>query len=212
MLGLGYPAAPTIEKFAEDGDSSKYNLPHPMSNSPDLNVSYSGLKTAAFKLIKALADMHGIEAKPYLTTIDNRTSTLPPFGPEIKLNENRIKAPAGTEVFILSKQEICDISASFQKAAIETIIIKLDKALKQYRPKQFLLGGGVVKNKLLRKESQKLARKYNISVHYPKESLIRDNAAMIGIAGFYQHKYTKHILYSHQDIESLEREPTLRLG
>lgn len=54
MLGLGYPAAPVIEKLAQQGNSNKFKFPLPMTTVDDFNLSYSGLKTAAHRLIKQL--------------------------------------------------------------------------------------------------------------------------------------------------------------
>ncbi len=44
MLGLGYPGGPLIEKYAKEGDEKAYNFTVPLSNSPKLAFSYSGLK------------------------------------------------------------------------------------------------------------------------------------------------------------------------
>ncbi len=54
MLGLGYPAAPVMEKLTKQGDPNQFNFPLPMTTSNDFNLSYSGLKTAAHRLIKKL--------------------------------------------------------------------------------------------------------------------------------------------------------------
>ncbi len=45
MLGLGYPGGPAISALAEQGDSSAYQFPRPMTNRPGLDMSFSGLKT-----------------------------------------------------------------------------------------------------------------------------------------------------------------------
>ena len=44
MLGFGYPGGPLIEKYAKEGDEKAYNFTVPLSNSPKLAFSYSGLK------------------------------------------------------------------------------------------------------------------------------------------------------------------------
>jgi N6-L-threonylcarbamoyladenine synthase len=46
MLSLGYPGGPIVEKLAKDGDENRYNFPIPLSKSPRLEFSYSGLKNA----------------------------------------------------------------------------------------------------------------------------------------------------------------------
>ncbi len=44
MLGLGYPGGPVIEKLALHGDASKFAFTVPLSQSPLIAFSYSGLK------------------------------------------------------------------------------------------------------------------------------------------------------------------------
>ena len=50
LIGLDYPGGPAIEKSAKKGDPKKFDLPRPMSQSPDFDFSYSGLKTAVVNL------------------------------------------------------------------------------------------------------------------------------------------------------------------
>lgn len=53
MLGLGYPGGPMIEKMAALGNENRFTLPHPLQGSPDMNLSFSGLKTAVRKIIES---------------------------------------------------------------------------------------------------------------------------------------------------------------
>jgi len=46
MMGLGYPGGPLIEKLALDGDRKRFNFTIPLSQSPLIAFSYSGLKNA----------------------------------------------------------------------------------------------------------------------------------------------------------------------
>ena len=50
LLNLGYPGGPAIQKAAEGGDPKAFNLPRPLFNSPDLDFSFSGLKTALYQV------------------------------------------------------------------------------------------------------------------------------------------------------------------
>ena len=52
LLGLGYPGGPALSALAERGKPGRYRLPRPMIASPDLEFSFSGLKTAVLTLIK----------------------------------------------------------------------------------------------------------------------------------------------------------------
>jgi len=54
ILNLGYPAGAVIEEFAKRGDKTKFAFPLPMTSSSDYNLSFSGLKTFARRLIEQL--------------------------------------------------------------------------------------------------------------------------------------------------------------
>lgn len=46
MLKLGYPGGPIVEKYAKNADENRFSLPVPLSQSPKIEFSYSGLKNA----------------------------------------------------------------------------------------------------------------------------------------------------------------------
>jgi len=73
-----------------------------------------------------------------------------------------------------------DIAASFQKAAIEHLIMKLKKLFKTNPPKNFGIVGGASANLTLRKELEILSKKFNFNLIYPELKYCSDNAAMIG--------------------------------
>lgn len=54
MLGLGYPAGALVEKLAKDGLVGKIVLPVPMRSVKTADTSFSGLKTAAQRMIAML--------------------------------------------------------------------------------------------------------------------------------------------------------------
>jgi N6-L-threonylcarbamoyladenine synthase len=64
MLGLGYPAGPTVDKLAQTGDPHAFTLPRPMRGR-GLDFSFSGMKTAVLTIVQqrglpegqALADL-----------------------------------------------------------------------------------------------------------------------------------------------------------
>ena len=53
LLGLSYPGGPALSRLAETGNPQRFALPRPMMHSGDLNLSFSGLKTAVSMLVKA---------------------------------------------------------------------------------------------------------------------------------------------------------------
>jgi N6-L-threonylcarbamoyladenine synthase len=54
MLGLGYPAGALIERFARFGISGKIVFPVPMRSVKNAHTSFSGLKTAAMRIIEPI--------------------------------------------------------------------------------------------------------------------------------------------------------------
>lgn len=105
-----------------------------------------------------------------------------------------------------NRQFYCDFAASFQKALTKAITLKLKKAIKLSLPKQLFLGGGVIKNLYLRKEVRKTAREFHLPVFLPySPTLLTDNAAMIGIAGFLKAQRGEFV----KNPLLLERDPNL---
>ena len=54
LLGMSYPAGPTIEKRAQNGTPKRFNFPRPMIDSGDFEFSFSGLKTAALREVRTM--------------------------------------------------------------------------------------------------------------------------------------------------------------
>jgi N6-L-threonylcarbamoyladenine synthase len=52
LLGLSYPGGPALARLAEHGRAAAVALPRPMLASGDLNMSFSGLKTAVLTLAR----------------------------------------------------------------------------------------------------------------------------------------------------------------
>jgi N6-L-threonylcarbamoyladenine synthase len=56
ILGLGYPGGRIIDELACTGDLKRYPLPIGLRHSPDLDTSFSGLKTALAQLVARLGE------------------------------------------------------------------------------------------------------------------------------------------------------------
>lgn len=104
------------------------------------------------------------------------------------------------------RQFFCDFSASFEKAMVLALMVKLERAIKMAKPKQIVLGGGVINNLCLRKAARKVAKKFGLRVFTPyHKKLFTDNAAMIGVCAWYQAKRNDFV----KKIDSLDRQPNL---
>jgi N6-L-threonylcarbamoyladenine synthase len=73
-----------------------------------------------------------------------------------------------------------DLAASFQRAAVDTLIAKSIRAAEAEGLERIVVAGGVGANKLLRKE---IAERFPGDVYYPRMAFCTDNGAMIAIAG-----------------------------
>ena len=80
-----------------------------------------------------------------------------------------------------------DLCASIQKCIVGFLIKKLEKAVKEHGVKQIAIAGGVSANSLLRSELQRLGQKHHWQVFTPKFQFCTDNAAMVGIAGYFKY-------------------------
>ncbi len=57
LLGLGYPGGPAVEKLAQEGDETRYQLPRPrFKTGCPLDFSFSGLKTAVMNVTRKEPD------------------------------------------------------------------------------------------------------------------------------------------------------------
>jgi N6-L-threonylcarbamoyladenine synthase len=177
LLGLGYPGGPVVDKLAREGNDRAWDFPaarltHADRNDPrpsgdgvlpahvarKTDFSFSGLKTAVLRLVR------------------ERTGQAP-AGPA---------ASADGAGAALSRTEIADICASFQRVVIETLLDRTFEAARWLNARGVGIAGGVSANSRLRADAEARAAKAGIPTFVPPLALSTDNAAMIGAAGFRQ--------------------------
>ncbi len=73
-----------------------------------------------------------------------------------------------------------DIAASFQRAAVDTLVGKALRAAKSEGLDRIVVAGGVGANRLLRND---MAERFSGEVFYPRFEFCTDNGAMIAVAG-----------------------------
>ena len=104
--------------------------------------------------------------------------------------------------------EVCkaDVAASFQQAVIDVLVDNAVRAAKDFHMDRLAIAGGVASNQGLRAAMEEACRKENIRFYYPSPIYCTDNAAMIGVAAYYEYqKGTRH----GWDLNAV---PNLRLG
>jgi N6-L-threonylcarbamoyladenine synthase len=74
-----------------------------------------------------------------------------------------------------------DLAASYQRAIVEALILRVERALAQTRMSRLAIGGGVAANGPLRERVEQLG----VEIDIPPRALCTDNAAMIASAARY---------------------------
>jgi len=104
------------------------------------------------------------------------------------------------------KDNLSNICASYQKAAIEVLVNKTISAATKYKVKSVGIVGGVAANSLLRSWMAEEVKKLNIDFFVPEMDYCTDNAAMIARAGT---ERFKHGITSPSDLNAF---PSLSLN
>lgn len=99
-----------------------------------------------------------------------------------------------------------DIAASFQQAVVDVLVDNAIRAAKDYHMDRLAIAGGVASNGALRAAMGAACEKESIRFYRPSPIFCTDNAAMIGVAAYYEYqKGTRH----GWDLNAV---PNLKLG
>jgi N6-L-threonylcarbamoyladenine synthase len=157
LLGLPYPGGPLIDKYAKEGDPSKFKFPEPQI--PGLHFSFSGLKTSILYFLQNA-------------------------GKSNLFKEEFMATEAEKQQFI--QTNLADICASIQHRIVTILLNKLKKAAAETGIKHLCLAGGVSANSGLRKAFEETGRQQGWNTFIPAFQYCTDNAAMIAITGYYK--------------------------
>ncbi len=160
LLGLGYPGGPLIDKLAPLGDASRVRLPLTRMKGNALDLSFSGLKTAVLRHVRAANMDQEIDRRRRLFA-RGRPASLDPIVEE-------------------TPQATLDLIASFQQTVIEELIRRTLKAVEEEPVRSIIVSGGVAANSGLRRRFTSLP----YPLYFPSLLLSTDNAAMIAAAGY----------------------------
>ena len=157
LLGLPYPGGPLIDKYAKQGDGTKYKFPEPSIEG--LNFSFSGLKTSILYFLQNA-------------------------GKSLSYKEELIATEEEKQKFI--SENLANICASIQSRIISILLNKLKKAALQTGVKDICLAGGVSANSGLRNAVKELCENNGWEAHIPDFEYCTDNAGMIAITAYYK--------------------------
>ena len=99
-----------------------------------------------------------------------------------------------------------DVAASFQQSVTDVLTEHTVGAAKRLGIKKVAIAGGVASNSSLRAQMEEACRKNGLEFYHPSPIFCTDNAAMIGVAGYYEYK--KGI----RDGWDLNAKPNLKIG
>ncbi len=83
----------------------------------------------------------------------------------------------------LSEQDRAEIAFAFERAVVETLQIKCQRALQHAGYRSLVVAGGVGANRRLRQQLAVMAEKHGYKVSFPAMEYCTDNGAMIAYAG-----------------------------
>ena len=99
-----------------------------------------------------------------------------------------------------------DLAASFQKAVVDVLVEHTMLAAGDYKMTKVAIAGGVASNGTLRAAMEKSCAERGYTFYRPSPIFCTDNAAMIGVAAYYEYmKGTRH----GWDLNAV---PNLKLG
>ncbi len=99
-----------------------------------------------------------------------------------------------------------DIAASFQKSVVDALLSRALLACEEYGMDKLAIAGGVASNSAIRSAFAESCEKKGIKFYHPSPIYCTDNAAMIGVAAYYEYASgTRH----GWDLNAV---PNLKLG
>ena len=83
----------------------------------------------------------------------------------------------------LDEQTKADVARAFEEAAVETLMIKCRRALRETNYQTLIVAGGVGANAALRQSLQAMCEKQRAQLFFPRPEFCTDNGAMIAYVG-----------------------------
>ena len=172
LLSLGYPGGPVIDQLAREGDDRAIDFPVARMTHADRNADPGVAFPAGFaKSMQGRADFSfsGLKTAVMRYVQSRRHEPSGPGG------------EGGSPT--LTRSQIADICASFQRAVIEALLDRTFETARWFGARSIGIAGGVSANSRLRAEATERGARTSTPVFVPSLSLSTDNAAMIAAAG-----------------------------
>lgn len=177
-IGLGYPGGPKIDRVSKEGDPHAIVFPraHVLQSAKTTNTYARGVQTTG----------------DYDFSFSGLKSAVLNY-----LNKCSMTGEQWNQA---------DVAASFQQAAVDVLVETAMRGVRDYGVKKFAIAGGVASNSALRSAMKKACEENGVAFYYPSPIYCTDNAAMIGVAAYYEYlRGTRH----GWDLNAV---PNLKLG
>jgi len=113
------------------------------------------------------------------------------------------------EIYSKDREWVYDFCRGFLDMIVESLVIKLEKAIMIYpEVKSLFVGGGVFNSEEILRKVGRVARENNLNFIYSEKMYRGDNAGMIGVVAYYK-VLRKEYLENSSDISKVDREPRL---
>ncbi|CAM3605803.1 tRNA (adenosine(37)-N6)-threonylcarbamoyltransferase complex transferase subunit TsaD [Paraphotobacterium marinum] len=157
----------------------------------DKTAKIMGLGYPGGPQISKLAELSLIEDDSYPRPMTNKSG--------LDFSFSGLKTHTANIVNKSSKDQLAlaNIANAFQRAVVDTLMIKSKRALKLTGHSRLVIAGGVSANKYLRTAAQKMMSEINGEVFYPRHEYCTDNGAMIAYVGF---ERFKRKIYNENDL------------
>lgn len=80
-----------------------------------------------------------------------------------------------------------DVAASFQHSVVDALLSRAIMACREYKMDKLAIAGGVASNSAIRSAFEETCKKEKIEFYHPSPIFCTDNAAMIGVAAYYEY-------------------------
>ncbi len=198
MLELPYPGGPEISRLAEEQRKFLHLKNIAQAGEPSIAIrEHADMRVLKIQKLPILIRL----PRPMIYTKDFNFSFSGLKTAVLYLIRDLKKENIEIDTNMKSK-----IALEFENAVTETLVHKTKKAIEKYKVQSLIVAGGVSANKNIKKEINKMTKKYGIKTLFPDLKLTGDNSLMIALAG-----YLKYIKNPEKKYKNIKAEGNLRL-
>ena len=213
VLGMPYPGGAALDRLSQSGDETKYRLPRAHVDGNPLDLSFSGLKTAAINLIhNARQKGEEIDVPSLCASVSAAVSEALTSRTELALTQFRETAYARQDASLPVGRVACARQDARHPVAAHSVrhdpcsaenppadppaCLPCREAAGEgpqcaHRggepPLRLAVAGGVAANSRIRRDLTALCGRLGVELYLPELRFCGDNGAMIGAQAYYEY-------------------------